>query len=181
MTAIGKLPEHLIACIGGGSNAIGLFHPFLNDINVNMTGVEAGGHGIETGNHAARLASGKMGVFQGTKTYLLQNEHGQILETSSISAGLDYPALGPEHAFLHESNRVQYTSATDSEALNAALTLTRLEGIMPALESAHAIAFAMQQAGKMQPSEAIIVNLSGRGDKDVETIAQALKRGISCA
>ncbi|HVV68288.1 MAG TPA: tryptophan synthase subunit beta [Gammaproteobacteria bacterium] len=170
----GRLPDELVACVGGGSNAIGLFSAFLNDDSVKMTGVEAGGHGIEPEQHAARFAGGSIGVLQGTKTYLLQDEHGQVQKTHSISAGLDYPAVGPEHAFLHDQGRVQYTYATDQEALEATLTLARHEGIIPALESAHALAYALKIAPKLKDG-IMIVNLSGRGDKDMETLAQQLK------
>lgn len=171
----GRLPDELVACIGGGSNAIGLFYPFLTDKHVEMTGVEAGGMGIKTQKHAARINGGSVGVFQGTKTYLLQDENGQIQETHSISAGLDYPAIGPEHAFLHESDRVQYTDATDQEALEAAYTIAKIEGILPALESAHALAYAMKRAPNMDQNQIMIVNISGRGDKDVETLSKILK------
>lgn len=169
---IGKLPKVLIACVGGGSNSIGLFHPFLND-EVEMVGVEAGGRGKELGQHAARFAEfsgGKTGVLQGTMSYVLQDENGQIASTHSVSAGLDYPSIGPEHAFLHDSGRVKYVSVSDDEALAAFQTLARLEGIIPALESAHAVAHALNLARTRNPEEFILVNLSGRGDKDVETI-----------
>lgn len=169
---IGKLPKVLIACVGGGSNSIGLFHPFLND-EVEMVGVEAGGRGKELGQHAARFAEfsgGKTGVLQGTMSYVLQDENGQIASTHSVSAGLDYPSIGPEHAFLHDSGRVKYVSVSDDEALAAFQTLSRLEGIIPALESAHAVAHALNLARTRNPEEFILVNLSGRGDKDVETI-----------
>lgn len=169
---IGKLPKVLIACVGGGSNSIGLFHPFLND-EVEMVGVEAGGRGRELGQHAARFAEfsgGKTGVLQGTMSYVLQDENGQIASTHSVSAGLDYPSIGPEHAFLHDSGRVKYVSVSDDEALAAFQTLARLEGIIPALESAHAIAHALKVARSRKPDDFILVNLSGRGDKDVDTI-----------
>lgn len=170
----GRLPQELVACVGGGSNAIGLFHPFLEDSQCKMIGVEAGGLGIETGKHAARFASGKIGVFHGTKTYLLQNSEGQSLPTHSISAGLDYQAVGPEHAALHDLGRVQYTSATDQEALEAFRTLAREEGIIPALESSHALAYVIKRAPQMSSNEVILVNLSGRGDKDLETVLQRM-------
>jgi len=168
----GRLPDELVACVGGGSNAIGLFHAFLKD-DVKMTGVEAGGHGIETGQHAARFATGAVGVLQGTKTFLLQDEQGQIQSTHSISAGLDYPGVGPEHADLHMQKRVHYTYAKDDEALNAAFLLAQYEGIIPALESAHALAYAVQKAPHCQPEHIMLVNLSGRGDKDIAQLNQA--------
>ncbi len=167
----GKLPGQLIACVGGGSNAIGLFFAFLDD-EVRMVGVEAGGRGIEGGEHAARFAGGSLGVFQGTKTYLLQDEVGNILGTHSVSAGLDYAAVGPEHPYLKDLGRVEYTYATDEEALSAFELLSRTEGIIPALESAHALAEAVKRAPKLARNEIIVVNLSGRGDKDVHEVAQ---------
>ena len=171
----GRLPDVLIACVGGGSNAIGLFHPFLNDKSVRMIGVEAGGRGSALGEHAARFMNdGRVGVLQGTKSYLLQDTFGQIAMTHSISAGLDYASVGPEHAFLHDANRVEYTSVTDDEALNAFRMLSETEGIIPALESSHAVAYAAQIASQMDPHEVMIVNLSGRGDKDVNTVADLL-------
>lgn len=162
-----RLPNLLIACVGGGSNAIGLFHPFLNDKDVRMVGVEAGGDGIIPERHAARFQGGRLGVLQGAKTWLLANEDGQIQLTHSVSAGLDYAAVGPEHAYLHDLGRAQYTYATDKEALEAFQALSRIEGIIPALESSHALAHAMKVAPTMSPEDIIIVNLSGRGDKDV--------------
>lgn len=170
-----RLPNELVACIGGGSNAIGLFFPFIEDKKVNMTGVEAGGIGLDNNLHAARMQNGSIGIFQGTKSYVLQDEHGQILDTHSISAGLDYPAIGPEHAYLYESGRVNYTFATDNEALDAAYLTSRLEGIIPALESSHALAFAIKRAAQLAKDEIMIVNISGRGDKDVEAFAKLLK------
>ena len=167
----GELPDALVACVGGGSNAIGLFYPFLNDKSVAIYGVEAAGKGLETGEHAASLIAGKPGVLHGNRTYILCDEKGQIKDTYSVSAGLDYPGVGPEHAYLKDSGRVDYVPITDTEALDAFRTLTHLEGIIPALESSHAIAYAMQLAKTMQPSQRIIVNLSGRGDKDIHTIA----------
>jgi tryptophan synthase beta chain len=161
-----RLPDLLIACVGGGSNAIGLFYPFLDDAAVRMVGVEAGGEGIRSGKHAARFQAGRLGVLQGTKTFLLANEDGQIELTHSISAGLDYAAVGPEHSYLRDLGRVEYTYATDDEALAAFRTLAETEGIIPALESAHAIAHVIKTAGKMKPDQIIIVNCSGRGDKD---------------
>lgn len=172
----GQLPDELIACVGGGSNSIGLFYAFLNDPNVSMTGIEAGGDAIKPGHHAARFAGGKIGVLQGTQTYLLQDENGQILNTHSISAGLDYPAIGPEHAYLHDTGRIQYAYAHDQEALDAAFLLARLEGIIPALESAHAIAYAIKKAPTLKSDQILLINLSGRGDKDIETLSQNLKK-----
>jgi tryptophan synthase beta chain len=170
----GKLPCALVACVGGGSNSIGLFHPFLADENVRMIGVEAGGRGDTLGEHAARFnreGGGRPGVLQGTLSYVLQDEAGQIASTHSISAGLDYPSIGPEHAFLHDAGRVDYVSVTDDEALAAFRALSELEGIIPALESAHAVAYGLRLAAEMKPEESIIINLSGRGDKDVQTVA----------
>jgi len=166
-----RLPDLLIACIGGGSNAMGLFYPFLQDDSVEMVGVEAGGEGIEAGKHAARFQGGSLGVLQGTRSYLLQDEFGQIQLTHSVSAGLDYAAVGPEHAWLRDQKRVEYTYATDEQALEAFMKLARLEGIIPALESAHAIAEVIQRAPKLAKHKIIIVNLSGRGDKDVSQVA----------
>lgn len=166
-----RLPDALIACVGGGSNAIGLFYPFLKDKRVAMYGVEAAGEGLETGRHAATLCAGKPGVLHGNRTYLLETEDGQIVETHSISAGLDYPGVGPEHAYLKEIGRVQYVSITDQEALAAFHELTRTEGIMPALESSHALAYARKLAPKLGRKKIIVVNLSGRGDKDIHTVA----------
>ena len=161
-----RLPNLLVACVGGGSNAIGLFHPFLDDATVRMVGVEAGGEGIRSGKHAARFQGGRLGVLQGTKTFLLANEDGQIELTHSISAGLDYAAVGPEHSYLRDAGRIQYTFATDDEALGAFRTLAETEGIIPALETAHAIAYVIKEAGKLPRDEIIVVNCSGRGDKD---------------
>src|ERR1044071_1016586 len=166
-----RLPDLLIACVGGGSNAMGLFYPFLDDKSVKMVGVEAGGEGIEAGKHAARFQGGSLGVLQGTRSYLLQDEHGQIQLTHSVSAGLDYAAVGPEHAWLRDCGRVEYTYATDEQALEAFMKLARLEGIIPALESAHAIAEVIRCAPKLGPEKLVIVNLSGRGDKDVAQVA----------
>ena len=167
-----RLPDHLIACVGGGSNAIGLFYPFLGDKAVAMTGVEAGGEGIIDGKHAARFQGGGLGVLQGTRSFVLQDEDGQIQLTHSVSAGLDYAAVGPEHAWLRDADRVQYTYATDAEALAAFQKLAKLEGIIPALESSHAIAEVIKAAPKMSADQIIIVNLSGRGDKDVAQVAE---------
>jgi tryptophan synthase beta chain len=169
-----RLPDLLVACVGGGSNAIGLFHPFLGDGNVQMMGVEAGGHGIRQGEHAARFQGGKLGVLQGTKTWLLADDDGQIELTHSVSAGLDYAAIGPEHAYLQSEGRVNYTYATDDEALDAFQELSRTEGIIPALETSHALAYVKKIAPTMGKDQIIIVNLSGRGDKDVEQAAKFL-------
>ncbi|NJC88178.1 MAG: tryptophan synthase subunit beta [Desulfuromonas sp.] len=174
LEAEGRLPELLLACIGGGSNAMGLFHPFLKDTGVRMMGVEAAGLGIATGKHAASIGSGSVGVLHGNKTYLLQDENGQIAHAHSISAGLDYPGVGPEHAWLKETGRAEYVSITDDEALQAFRLLTELEGIMPALESAHAVAQALKTAAQMGRDQAILVCLSGRGDKDIHTVASAM-------
>ena len=169
---IGRLPDALVACVGGGSNAIGLFHPFLEDEEVAMYGVEAGGLGIDSGKHAAPLSVGKPGVLHGNRTYLMSDEGGQILETHSVSAGLDYPGVGPEHSWLKDIKRVNYVSANDEEALAAFHQLTRLEGIIPALESSHAVAYGMELAATMKSDQNIVINLSGRGDKDIETVAK---------
>ena len=174
---IGRLPDALVACVGGGSNAIGLFHPFLRDTDVAMYGVEAGGRGLETGAHAAPLSAGRPGILHGNRTYLMTDAAGQILDTHSVSAGLDYPGVGPEHAWLKDIKRVNYVTATDTEALKAFHQLTRSEGIIPALEPSHAVAYATQLAARMPADGAIIVNLSGRGDKDIETVARI--EGIS--
>jgi len=168
----GRLPDLLVACVGGGSNSIGLFHPFIGDTSVQMVGVEAGGDGILPNRHAARFQGGRLGVLQGTKTWLLADEDGQIQLTHSVSAGLDYPAIGPEHAFLHDTGRVRYEYATDTEALQAFQDLSRFEGIIPALESAHAIAYVTKIAPTMAKDQIIIANLSGRGDKDVAQAAR---------
>jgi tryptophan synthase beta chain len=167
----GQLPDALVACVGGGSNAIGLFHPFLNDEHVVMYGVEAAGDGIETGRHAAPLNAGRPGVLHGNRTYLMEDDNGQIIETHSVSAGLDYPGVGPEHSWLKDIGRVNYVAADDQEALSAFRELTQVEGIMPALESAHALAYARKLAPTMSPDQNIVVNLSGRGDKDILTVA----------
>jgi len=172
LQAEGKLPDYLVACVGGGSNSIGMFTAFLKDKKVKMVGVEAGGLGIESGKHAARFATGSVGVLHGTMTYLLQDDDGQIQLTHSVSAGLDYAAVGPEHAFYKEAERISYTSATDEEAMAAFDLLCRTEGLMPALESAHAVAHVMKLAPKLTRSQVIVVNLSGRGDKDVNQVAR---------
>jgi tryptophan synthase beta chain len=173
-----RLPDLLVACVGGGSNAIGLFWPFLNDASVAMIGIEAGGRGIRDGEHAARFQGGKLGVLQGTKTFLLADEDGQIQLTHSISAGLDYAAIGPEHAYLRDQGRIDYDFATDNEALDAFQRLSRIEGIIPALESSHAIAHLIKVAPRMAPEKIIIANLSGRGDKDVAQAAEYLLGGL---
>lgn len=169
-----RLPDALVACVGGGSNALGLMHPFLEDLNVKMFGVEAGGKGINSDEHAASICKGQVGVLHGNLTYLLQDFDGQILEGHSVSAGLDYPGVGPEHGILFETGRVTYTAITDQEAVNAFQLLSQQEGIIPALESSHAIAYAIQLAQEMQPEQIIIVNLSGRGDKDLNTVKKYL-------
>jgi tryptophan synthase beta chain len=174
LESTGRLPELLLACIGGGSNAMGLFHPFLNDAGVRMMGVEAAGLGIATGKHAASICAGSVGVLHGNKTYLLQDDDGQIAHAHSVSAGLDYPGVGPEHAYLKELGRAEYVAVSDDEALQAFRLLTELEGIMPALESAHAVAQALKTAALMGRDQAILVCLSGRGDKDIHTVASAL-------
>jgi len=178
LAAEGRLPDILCAAIGGGSNAMGLFHPFLDDASVRMIGVEAGGRGIATGEHAASLTGGRPGVLHGNRTYLLQDEHGQITEAHSISAGLDYPGIGPEHAWLHELGRVEYVSATDDEALDAFQRCSRLEGIIPALEPAHALAHVMKIAPTLPKETLIVMNMCGRGDKDIFTVARHLGVGL---
>ena len=170
--AIGRQPDAILACVGGGSNAMGAFYPYIEDKSVRLIGVEAGGLGLASGKHAATLCAGKPGVLHGNRTYLIQDENGQIIETHSISAGLDYPGVGPEHAWLKDSGRAEYVSITDDEALNAFHTLTRMEGIMPALESAHAVAYAMKLAPTLSTDQVLLVNLSGRGDKDMNTVAE---------
>jgi tryptophan synthase beta chain len=172
-----RLPDELVACVGGGSNAIGLFYPFLGDTAVKMTGVEAGGRSLNPGEHAARFQGGSVGVLQGTKTFILQDKDGQIEDTHSISAGLDYAGVGPEHSMLKEQGRVQYTSVNDEQAFQAFQTLARLEGIIPALESSHAIAYVLERAPKMKSSQILVVNLSGRGDKDLASVLEYSNRG----
>jgi tryptophan synthase beta chain len=172
LAAEGRLPDALVACVGGGSNAIGLFHPFIFDDGISMYGVEAGGEGLESGKHSASVCAGTLGVLHGCKSLLLQNPDGQILETHSVAAGLDYPSVGPEHAFLNSSGRVRYVSVRDSDALSGFHLLSECEGIIPALESAHAIAYTVELARQMRKDEVVIVNLSGRGDKDVSQVAQ---------
>ncbi|XKH02607.1 tryptophan synthase subunit beta [Marinobacter nauticus] len=168
----GKLPDALVACVGGGSNAIGMFYPFLADENVELYGVEAGGLGIETGQHAAPLCAGRPGVLHGNRTYLMEDENGQIAGTHSVSAGLDYPGVGPEHSWLKDIGRANYVSVTDDEALAGFRTLTRVEGIMPALETAHAVAYGLKLAAQMDKDQNIVINISGRGDKDIHTVAE---------
>jgi len=167
----GRLPDFLIACVGGGSNAIGLFYPFLDEQDIAMYGVEAAGDGLDTGHHAAPLCAGKPGVLHGNRTYLMSDQDGQIIETHSISAGLDYPGVGPEHAWLKDTGRVKYVAVTDEEALAAFHDLTRMEGIMPALESSHALAYCKKIAPTLDKDKIIVINLSGRGDKDIHTVA----------
>jgi len=171
------LPDALVACVGGGSNALGLFHPFIGDDDVRMIGVEAAGHGLHTGEHAASLCAGRPGVLHGCRTYLMDDEAGQIEHTHSVSAGLDYPGVGPEHAWLKDTGRAEYIGVTDEDAMQAFHALTRYEGILPALESSHAVAYAMRLAAEMRPDQTVLVNLSGRGDKDVQTVAEL--EGIS--
>ena len=173
--AEGRLPDCLVACVGGGSNSIGLFHPFLDDSSVEMIGVEAGGYGVESGQHSARFQGGKLGIIEGYKSYFLQDEDGQTLTTHSVAAGLDYAGIGPEHAMLHDMGRVQYVSATDSEVLEALKLLMKTEGIIPALESSHAVVEAVRRAPRMARDKIMVVNLSGRGDKDIFIVAEALK------
>jgi tryptophan synthase beta chain len=173
----GRLPDLLVACVGGGSNAIGLFWPFIKDRAVRVVGVEPGGHGLASGKHGASITSGAVGVLHGSMSYLLQNDDGQVTEAHSISAGLDYPGVGPEHAYYKDAGRFEYEAITDMEALEAFQTLARLEGLMPALESAHAVAYAIKAARRMKKSQLVVVGLSGRGDKDVHTVGQALEAG----
>ena len=174
LAAEGRLPDAAVACVGGGSNAIGLFHPFIDDAGVRLIGVEAAGDGVETGNHAATLVGGRPGVLHGARTYLLQDADGQVIETHSISAGLDYPGVGPEHSFLQDSGRAEYVAVTDAEALEGFKLLCRTEGIIPALESSHAIAHLAKLAPGLPASQIVVVGLSGRGDKDMGTVAKAL-------
>jgi tryptophan synthase beta chain len=169
-----RLPDYIIACVGGGSNAMGIFYPFLNDRDVKLIGVEAAGKGLNTERHAATLVAGRPGVLHGAKSYVLQDNNGQIRETHSISAGLDYPGVGPEHSYLKETGRVTYTAAGDEEALEAFQLLCRIEGITPALEPAHAISYATRMAGSLAKEQIVVVNLSGRGDKDMDIVVEAL-------
>jgi tryptophan synthase beta chain len=168
----GRQPDYVLACIGGGSNAMGIFYPYIGQKDVRLIGVEAAGDGLETGRHAASLTAGTPGVLHGNRTYLLQDENGQILEAHSVSAGLDYPGVGPEHAWLKDSGLAQYVSATDEEAISAFHDCCRIEGIIPALEASHAIAYAVKLAPSLEKTQSILVNLSGRGDKDMHTVAQ---------
>jgi tryptophan synthase beta chain len=168
----GRQPDAVLACVGGGSNAIGIFHPYIEYENVRLIGVEAAGYGLETGKHSATLCAGRSGVLHGNRTYLLQDDNGQIIETHSISAGLDYPGVGPEHAWLKDSGRAEYVAVTDDEALEAFHKLCRLEGIIPALESSHALAYAAKLAPRMRKDQILLINLSGRGDKDMHTVAE---------
>ena len=166
------LPDALVACVGGGSNALGLFHPFIGDADVKMYGVEAAGHGLHTQEHAASLCAGRPGVLHGCRTYIMDDEAGQIVHTHSVSAGLDYPGVGPEHAWLKDTGRATYVGITDEEAMEAFHALTRYEGILPALESSHAVAYGMKLAADMRPDQTVLINLSGRGDKDVYSVAE---------
>jgi tryptophan synthase beta chain len=177
---VGRQPDAVLACVGGGSNAMGIFYPYVPHEAVRLIGVEAAGHGIESGLHSATLSAGSPGVLHGNRTYLLQDEAGQIMETHSISAGLDYPGVGPEHAYLKEIGRAEYVAATDAEALAAFHRLCRTEGIIPALESSHALAHAMKMAPSMAPEQVLLVNLSGRGDKDIGTVADLSGSGFYC-
>jgi tryptophan synthase beta chain len=176
LSAEGRLPDYLVACVGGGSNAIGLFHPFFNDREVKIVGVEPAGKGLDTNEHAASLSKGTVGVIHGFKCYTMQGEKGEPLPVYSIAAGLDYPGVGPEHSFYKEIGRAEYVGVTDEEALKAFLDLSRIEGIIPALESSHAVAYAMKLAGTLPKDKIIIVNLSGRGDKDVHQVKEMLKK-----
>jgi tryptophan synthase beta chain len=172
LAQFGRLPDLLVACVGGGSNAIGLFHPFIDDSQVRLVGVEAAGRGLDTGAHAAPLNAGRVGVLHGNRTYVMQSDDGQIIETHSVSAGLDYPGVGPEHSYLLDIGRAEYDAVTDDEAMAAFRQLNRLEGILPALESSHALAWAARNAGSLDPEQILVVNLSGRGDKDIFTVAE---------
>jgi tryptophan synthase beta chain len=174
MQAHGRLPDYIVACVGGGSNAIGIFHPFFNDLSVKLIGVEAAGHGLNDGSHSASLVAGRTGVLHGTKSYLLQDKHGQVSDTSSIAPGLDYPGVGPEHSYYKDTGRASYVAATDSEALEGFKMLTTTEGIIPALESAHAVYYATKLAPELDKDKLIVVNVSGRGDKDMSIVAEAL-------
>jgi tryptophan synthase beta chain len=172
----GRLPDHIVACVGGGSNAIGIFFPFVHYENVKMTGVEASGKGVDTGEHAATLTAGSLGVLHGSRSYLLQDDDGQVIPAYSVSAGLDYPGVGPQHSYLMESGRIEYTSVTDEEAVEAFLLLSKLEGIIPALESSHALAYTSKLAGTLSKDSILVVNLSGRGDKDLNSVSNFLER-----
>jgi tryptophan synthase beta chain len=175
LAATGRHPDSVIACVGGGSNAIGMFHPFASLPNVELIGVEAAGHGVDSGAHAATLVKGRVGVLHGSRSYVLQDDYGQVIETHSISAGLDYPGVGPEHAFFKDVGRARYVGITDAEAIAGFQTLCRTEGIIPALESAHAVAYALKDAAERTTADLVLVNLSGRGDKDLETVAAQLR------
>jgi tryptophan synthase beta chain len=168
----GRQPDYVVACVGGGSNAMGIFHPYIPYEGVRLVGVEAAGHGVETGMHAASLTAGKVGVLHGNRTYVIQNDDGQVIETHSVSAGLDYPGVGPEHAWLKDTSRAEYVSVTDDEALEAFHQCCRIEGIIPALESSHSLAYVTKLAPTLPKDKIILVNLSGRGDKDINTVAQ---------
>jgi tryptophan synthase beta chain len=174
LDTLGRLPDAVVACVGGGSNAMGIFYPFVEDREVDLIGVEAGGHGLASGRHSASLVAGRVGVLHGSRSYLLQDEHGQVVEAHSISAGLDYPGVGPEHSYLKDAGRASYVAITDDEALTTFQTLCRAEGIIPALESSHAVAYALKLAAGRPADQAIVVNLSGRGDKDIHTVAEEL-------
>jgi tryptophan synthase beta chain len=174
LTQYNCLPDYIVACVGGGSNAMGMFYPFLNDLQVQLIGVEAGGRGLDTGEHAASLVAGKVGVLHGSKSYVLQDNNGQIRETHSISAGLDYPGVGPEHSYLKDSKRALYVAVNDEEALDAFQLLCRTEGIVPALEPSHALAYATRLASSLSEDRIIVVNLSGRGDKDLDIVTEAM-------
>jgi tryptophan synthase beta chain len=175
---VGRQPDYVVACIGGGSNAMGIFHPYIDRDEVKLVGVEAAGNGIETGKHSASLLAGTPGVLHGNRTYLLQDENGQIIETHSVSAGLDYPGVGPEHAWLKDIGRAEYVSITDDEAIQAFHDSCRIEGIIPALESSHALAYAAKLAKTLPKDKVILVNLSGRGDKDMHTVAERSRRAL---
>jgi tryptophan synthase beta chain len=175
---LGRLPDSIVACIGGGSNAMGIFHAFVNDPEVELVGVEAGGHGLASGQHAAAIVAGRVGVLHGSRSYVLQDDAGQVLEAHSISAGLDYPGVGPELAYLHDTGRARYVAITDDEAIAAFQTVCQAEGIIPALESSHAVAYAMRLAAERPADQVVLVNLSGRGDKDLQTAAEALGVGL---
>ncbi len=174
MTSHGRLPDYIVACVGGGSNAIGIFHPFFNDSSVKFIGVEAAGQGMKNGNHAATLVAGRLGVLHGAKAYLLQDKHGQVSNTRSIAPGLDYPGVGPEHSYYKDIGRATYVAVTDKEALEGFQLLSTTEGIIPALEPAHALYYAAQMAPKLPKDKLIVVNISGRGDKDISIVAEAL-------
>jgi tryptophan synthase beta chain len=179
MNKEGRLPDCICACVGGGSNAIGIFYPFLNDLKVKLVGVEAAGMGIGTGHHSATIVAGSPGVLHGAKSYLLQDSHGQVAAAHSIAPGLDYPGVGPEHSYLKDTGRVRYTSVTDDEALRAFQELSQTEGIMPALESAHAVAYVMKEGPGFSSGSLVIINLSGRGDKDIHIVAERLKISLT--